>query len=72
MNSAKTVKQPASGTSVLEKAIAFQRQQLVPPSNNEWLATRLLFEKQFGSMDEVTKLTQQLLAAQKPEPVKIR
>ncbi len=57
----------AKRSAVVEKAIAFQRQQLVPPSNNEWLATRLLFEKQFGSMDEVTKLTQQLLAAQKPD-----
>ncbi len=49
---------------VIEKAIAYQRQQQPPqPDNREWLATRLLFEKQFGSADEVAKLRQQLLDA---------
>lgn len=48
---------------VIEKAIAYQRQQLPQPDNREWLATRLLFEKQFGSADEVAKLRQQLLEA---------
>ena len=48
---------------VIEKAIAYQRQQTPQPDNREWLATRLLFEKQFGSADEVAKLRQQLLDA---------
>ena len=49
---------------VIEKAIAYQRQQPPPqPDNREWLATRLLFENQFGSADEVAKLRQQLLDA---------
>ena len=33
---------------VIEKAIVYQRQQPPQPDNREWLATRLLFEKQFG------------------------
>ena len=48
---------------VIEKAIAYQRQQTPQPDNREWLATRLLFEKQFGSADDVAKLCQQLLEA---------
>ena len=48
---------------VIEKAIAYQRQQLPQSDNREWLAMRLLFEKQFGSADEVAKLRQQLLDA---------
>jgi len=40
----------------VEKAIAYQRQQPAQPDNREWLATRLLFEKQFGSADDVAKL----------------
>ena len=49
---------------VIEKAIAYQRQQPSPqPDNREWFATRLLFEKQFGSADDVAKLRQQLLEA---------
>ena len=47
----------------IEKAIAYQRQQPPEPDNREWLATRLLFEKQFGSADDVSKLRQQLLDA---------
>lgn len=47
----------------IEKAVAYQRQQPPQPDNREWLATRLLFEKQFGSADEVAKLRQQLLDA---------
>lgn len=47
----------------IEKAIAYQRQQTPNPDNREWLATRLLFERQFGSADDVAKLRQQLLDA---------
>ena len=47
----------------IEKAIAYQKQQTPNPDNREWLATRLLFERRFGSGDEVAKLRQQLLAA---------
>jgi squalene-hopene/tetraprenyl-beta-curcumene cyclase len=47
----------------IEKAIAYQRQQAPNPDNREWLATRLLFERQFGSADEAAKLRQQLLDA---------
>lgn len=53
----------AKRSDVIEKAIAYQRQQPAQPDNREWLATRLLFEKQFGSADEVAKLRQQLLDA---------
>ncbi len=52
---------------VIEKAIADQRQQSPQPDNREWLATRLLFEKQFGSADEVAKLRQQLLEARESD-----
>ena len=47
---------------VIEKAIAYQRQQPAQPDNHEWLATLLLFEGQFGNADGVAKLRQQLLA----------
>jgi len=47
----------------IEKAIAYQRQQAPNPDNREWLATRLLFERQFGSADEAAKLRRQLLDA---------
>lgn len=47
----------------VEKAIAYQRQQPPQYDNREWLATRLLFEKQFGSADEVATLRRQLLDA---------
>ena len=47
----------------IEKALAYQRQQTPNPDNREWLATRLLFERQFGSAEEVTKLRQQMLDA---------
>ena len=50
-------------SAAIEKAIAYQRQQTPNPDNREWFATRLLFEKQFGSADEVAKLRQQLLDA---------
>ena len=48
-------------SATIEKAIAWQRQQSPNPDNCEWLATRLLFERNFGSADEVAKLHQQLL-----------
>ena len=53
----------------IEKAIAYQRQQTPNPDNREWLATRLLFERQFGSADDVSKLRQQLLDARNSDGV---
>ena len=50
-------------SATIEKAVAYQRQQSPNPDNREWLATRLLFERHFGSVDEVAKLHQQLLDA---------
>lgn len=50
-------------SATIEKAIAWQQQQSPDPDNREWLATRLLFERRFGSGDEVAKLHQQLLDA---------
>ncbi len=50
-------------SATIEKAIAYQRQQSPNPDNREWLATRLLFERHFGSADEIAQLRQQLLAA---------
>lgn len=47
----------------IEKAIAYQHQQAPNADNREWLATRLLFEHQFGSVDEAAKLRRQLLDA---------
>jgi hypothetical protein len=47
----------------LEKALAYLRQQTPNPDNHEWLAMRILFERQFGSDEEVAKLRQQLLDA---------
>ncbi len=51
----------------VEKAITYQRQQPAEPDNHEWLATRLLFEKQFGSAEDVAKLHQQLLTVRNPD-----
>ena len=48
----------------IEKALAYLRQQTPNPDNREWLAMRLLFERRFGSDEEVAKLRQQLLDAQ--------
>ena len=50
-------------SAAIEKAIAYQRQQTPNPDNREWLATRLLFERYFGSANEVELLHQQLLDA---------
>jgi hypothetical protein len=50
-------------SATIEKAIAWQRQQPPNPENREWLATELLFERQFGSADDVAKWHQQLLDA---------
>lgn len=50
-------------SATIEKAIAYQQQQSPNPDNREWLATRLLFERHFGSVDEVAQLHQQLLDA---------
>lgn len=53
----------AKRSDAIEKAIAYQRKQTPQPDNREWLASRLLFERQFGSADEVAKLRRQLLDA---------
>jgi hypothetical protein len=50
-------------SATIEKAIAHLRQQPPNPDNREWLATRLLFEHQFGPAHEVAILHQQLLDA---------
>jgi hypothetical protein len=50
-------------SAAIQKAIAYQRLQTPNPDNREWLAMRLLFERRFGSDEEVTKLRQQLLDA---------
>src|SRR5215475_1952986 len=47
----------------IEKALAYVRQQTPNPDNREWLAMRILFERRFGSDEEVAKLRQQLLDA---------
>src|SRR5207237_9753359 len=47
----------------IQKAIAYQRQQTPNPDNREWLAMRLLFERPFGSAEDVAKLRKQLLDA---------
>lgn len=47
----------------IEKALAYLRKQKPNPDNREWLAMRLLFERQFGSAEDVAKLRQQLLDA---------
>ena len=46
----------------IERAIAYERQQPPQPDHQEWLATRLLFEHQLGSAEEVAKLRQQAIA----------
>lgn len=47
----------------IEKALAYLREQKPNADNREWLAMRLLFERQFGSAEDVAKLRQQLLDA---------
>ncbi|MFN0054880.1 MAG: prenyltransferase/squalene oxidase repeat-containing protein [Planctomycetales bacterium] len=51
----------AKRSASIQKAIAYQRLQAPNPDNREWLAMRLLFERQFGSAEDVAKLRQQLL-----------
>jgi len=53
----------AKRSATIEKAIAYLRAQPLNPDNNEWIATRLLFEHQFGPMEDVAKRHQQLLDA---------
>ena len=48
-------------SATIEKAIAYQRQQPPNLDNREWLATRLLFEREFGSADDVARWHQLLL-----------
>jgi hypothetical protein len=48
---------------VLEQAIAWERQQSPHTDNREWLATRLLFERQFSDTAGITNLRQQLREA---------
>ncbi|MDB5335697.1 MAG: 2,3-oxidosqualene cyclase [Planctomycetaceae bacterium] len=52
---------------LVERALAYQRQQPPQSDNREWLATRLLFEQQFGTAEEVAKLRQQVLEARQPD-----
>jgi hypothetical protein len=47
----------------IEKALAYLRKQKPNPDNREWLTMRLLFERRFGSDEDVAKLRQQLLDA---------
>ena len=47
----------------IDRAIAWQRQQPSDPDNREWLATQLLFDRFFGSADEVALRYQQMLDA---------
>src|SRR5262249_18682288 len=47
----------------IKKALAYLRQETPNPDNHEWLAMRLLFERRFGSDEEVAKLRQQLVDA---------
>lgn len=54
---------PEKRAEQIERAIAYQRQQPPQPANREWLAVRLLFERQFGTNDEVSKQRQMLLDA---------
>lgn len=55
--------QPPKRAEQIERAIAYQRQQPPQLENREWLATRLLFERQFGTDDDVVKLRRSLLDA---------
>ena len=48
-------------SATIEKAIAYERQQSPNLDNREWLATRLLFEREFGSADDVARWHQLLL-----------
>jgi hypothetical protein len=47
----------------IEKSIAWQVSQPPAADNYEWLATRLLFAKHYGSAHEVERFRQQLIAA---------
>lgn len=47
----------------IEKAITYLRQQTPTPDNREWLAMRILFERRFGSDEDVKKLCQRLINA---------
>ena len=51
----------------IDRALVYQRQQPPQAENHEWLATRLLFEQQFGTADEVVKLRQQALGVRNPD-----
>lgn len=55
--------QPDMQAEQIKRAIAYQRQQPPQSANREWLAVRLLFERQFGTNEEVSKLRQLLLDA---------
>lgn len=64
---AATAPATAKRSEVVERAVAFQRQQPAQNGNHEWLATRLLFERKFGSPEEVARLRQQLIAGRQPD-----
>lgn len=54
-------KDKAQTTAAIQKALAYLRTQLADEDNREWLATKLLFERQLGSEAEVSRLTELLL-----------
>ncbi len=51
----------------VEKAVAWQRAQPPAAENFEWLATRLLFEKHFGSAKDVESFRHALIASRNPD-----
>jgi hypothetical protein len=51
----------------IERALAYQRQQPAQSDNREWIAVRLLFELQFGSLDDVATLRRQLVESRNPD-----
>ena len=54
-------------SATIEKAIAYERQQSPNLDNREWLATRLLFEREFGSADDIAGWNQLLLESRNPD-----
>lgn len=55
---------PASKrNAAIDKSVSYVRQQPATYDNHEWLATRLLFEHQFGSANDVATLRHLLLNA---------
>lgn len=57
---------PTSGerSPTLKQAIAYQQSRMPRPDNHEWVATRLLFEKQFGTAEIAAPWRAQLVERQ--------